>query len=181
MRSETTPEPCGDRHAAGLAERGVGLEARYDPATGLVQPGPPGIAAIAQIEDIGGAGLDGHRLGGGDVIDIGGRHGVIDRKAGIGIIDGMGLGAADIGRKPRPIGAAASQTQAGRIDQAHLLAELAANPPVGLGQHVFEQAGERFGTAIPVGVGKRRARRRLGSRMIEPGPMAGHGGFHGAQ
>lgn len=181
LRSERTPEPGGTGLAKRLVERGVGLEARHDAATGQVERGPPGIVVIAEIEHIGGTGLDRHRLGGGDVIDIGRRHGVIDRPAGIWIVDDMGLGAADIGRKARPVGAGAGQMQAGRIDQAHLLAEPAAHPPVDLGQHVFEQAGERFATAVPVGIGKGRARRNLGPGMIEPCAVAGHGGFHRAQ
>ena len=50
-----------------------------DHATALgLQRRPPGEIVVAEIEDVGCAGCNRHRLGRGDVVDIGGRHHRVD-------------------------------------------------------------------------------------------------------
>ena len=92
------------RHRALLLHRhgGVALDPGDDPAAGRVQVRPPAVIVVAEIEDVGGAGLDRHRLGGRQVGDAGRRHRGVDRLAGVGIKDDVSLGAAHRGRKARP-------------------------------------------------------------------------------
>ena len=71
MRSERTGEPAATRQFVQDGERRVLLEAGDDAAAGLVELRPPAIIVVAEVEDIGGARLDRHRLGGGDVVDAG--------------------------------------------------------------------------------------------------------------
>src|SRR6516225_6036711 len=75
------------------SERRVGLEAGDNPALRGVEPSPPGIIVIAEIKDIGGARLDRHLLGRGDVVDVGRAHRGVDRTIGVGVIDDVHLGA----------------------------------------------------------------------------------------
>ena len=144
MLSLTMPVPGSNGHGFGRMERRIFLEPRHDTAAGIVQRRPPAIIVIAEVEDIGGAGLDRHRLGRGDVVDIGLGDHVIDRTAQVGIIDDMRLGAADLGGKPRPIGPDARQMQAGRVDQAHRIAQLAAQAARRHRQHMHEKTRENL-------------------------------------
>ena len=169
------------RHVARLNERRVALETRDDPAIGVMELGPPGVVVIAQIEHIGRASDDRHLFGGGDVVDVGGRDGVIDRAAQIGVIDDMGLGAADIGRKARPLRANAGQRQAGRVDEMHDLAHFAAQSGRRHAEHPFEQAGEYLRAAAAIGVGEGGAAHALGADVIEPALVARHRRFDVAQ
>ena len=79
-------------------QRRVGFEAGDDAASGGIERGPPGIIVIAQIEDVGGARFDRHRLRHRDVVDGGGADRGIDRAIGGGV-DPVHLGAAHPGRK----------------------------------------------------------------------------------
>ena len=99
---------------------------------------------------------------------------VIDRAAQVGIIDHMRLGAADIGGKARPIRAGARQMQAGRVDQAHGIAQFAAQAARRHAQHMHEKSRENLRIAAAVGVREGRTRRRKAARMIQPPLMAPH-------
>ena len=101
MRSERMVLPWARQFHQG--ERRVGLEAGDDAAAFGVKLGPPAIIVIAQVEDIGGAGLDGHGLGGGDVVDVRRADRGIDRPIGVRIIDDMHLRTAHAGGEARPI------------------------------------------------------------------------------
>lgn len=101
------------------------LEARHQAATARVEFRPPTVIIIAEIENIGHAGLDWHLLSDGEVIDFACDDGVIDGSFEIRVNDDMRIGAADGCREPRPFGADAGKTQAGRIDQPDGFAELA--------------------------------------------------------
>ena len=69
MRSDRMVPPVATGSSLDQVERRVGLEAGDDPAAGGVELGPPGVIVVAEVEDVGGAGLDRHLLGGGDVVD----------------------------------------------------------------------------------------------------------------
>jgi hypothetical protein len=103
----------GHRQFLDHRQRGIGFEASDDPALCGVELGPPGIVVIAQIENVGGAGRDRHRLGGGDVVDPRRGDRGIDRPVGVGIVNDMQLGAAHALGKPCPIEAARVEPQPG--------------------------------------------------------------------
>ena len=86
---------------AGADERRIALEAGHDAAAGGVKLRPPGIIVIAETEDIGRTGLEGRR------------HRMIDWAGKVGIIDDMGLCAANLGREPRGQSRAARDLAAG--------------------------------------------------------------------
>ena len=60
----------GQRQFPSQGQRRVGLEAGDDAAAGGVELGPPAIIVIAKVENVGGAGLDRHGLGGRDVVVV---------------------------------------------------------------------------------------------------------------
>jgi hypothetical protein len=68
--------------------------------------------------------------------------------------------------------------QAGRVDQTHRVAHLAAKPACRRPQHVLEQLRKHPRIAVAIGVGEGRTLRRLGARMVEPRLMARHHRFH---
>lgn len=76
-----------DRHPLGRGQLGDGLQAGDDPASGIVEFGPPGVVIIAKIKDIGGVRLDRHGLGRRDVVDSGNADGGINRAVGVRIVD----------------------------------------------------------------------------------------------
>ena len=164
-----------------MEQRRVGLEPRDDAAAGLIQLGPPAVVVIAEIEDVGGPRLYRHLLGGRDVVDVGGADRVIDRMTEVRIIDHMRLGAAHLGRKPRPLRADAGKVQAGRVDQQDHVVHLAPNRARRHAQHVLEQSGKHQGAAAPVGVRKGRAPRNSPADVIEPRLVARHRRFDLAQ
>ena len=71
MRSERMSPPSGTGSSSITSSGVLHLEAGDDPAAGGVELGPPGIIVVAEVEDIGGARLDRHLLGHGDVVDVG--------------------------------------------------------------------------------------------------------------
>ena len=81
----------------GLNQGRAGAESGDDAASGGIELGPPSVVIIAKIKDIAGTGLDGHILGGGDVVDVGRCDRRVDRPVGAGVIDYVDLGAAGIG------------------------------------------------------------------------------------
>ena len=162
-------------------ERRSCLEPRHDAATSVIERSPPAIVIIAEVEDVSGTSLDRHRLGCGDIVDIGLGDHVIDRTAEVGIVDHMRLGAADIGRKARPIRAGARQMQAGRVDQAHGIVQFATQAARRHRQHMHEKTREYLRITAAVGVRKGRTRRGDAARMIKPPLMALHRIFDVAQ
>jgi hypothetical protein len=113
-----------------------------------------GEVVIAEIEDVSSARLDRHRLGGADVVDVGGGDGVIDGAPEVGIVDDMGLGAEDGSREARPFRADPRKSQAGRVDQPRRVGHSAAEPAARLSQHGFEEAREDARIAGAIGVGE---------------------------
>ena len=64
IRSDRMASPCQGPPARSLSsrQRRIALEPGDDPAVRLVEGGPPAVIIVAEVEDVGGAGLDGHRL-----------------------------------------------------------------------------------------------------------------------
>ena len=106
---------------------------------------------------------------------------MVDRPLEIGIVDDVRLGAANFGRKARPLRPRARQMQASRVDQPHRLAHFAAQAARRRAQHGDEEIREHPGIAIAVGVGEGRARRSGAARVIKPRLMARHRSFDVAQ
>ena len=161
-----------ERQFGGDGQAGVGLEAGDQAAAGPVHGGPPAVIVVAQIEDIGGAGLDRHGLGRGDVVDLGGGHGGIDRPVGIGIVDHVQLGACGGGGKAGPLGAQPAEPQPGGIDQIGGFAQRPAQAALRLRHHQREQLGEQRAGAGGIGVGQARARHRPPTDVVEPRRVA---------
>ncbi len=152
----------------------VALQARHDAAAGAVQARPPGEVVVAQVEDVGGSRLDGHGLGGGDVVHLGQRDLQIERRLGIGIVDDMGLGPVDVLGEARPLGGGAGEPYAGGVDQPHHIRRRASEPAPGQARHLGEQSGEHLMRSSRIGVGQGRARHFPRPQVIEPGRMARH-------
>jgi len=157
-------------------QRRILLQPRHEPAAGIVDPRPPSIIVIAEIEHGRRAGLDRHRLGGRDVVDVGRRHRKIDRPVRVRIVDDMDLGAADISREARPVGAQARQSQARGIDEPHGLASRPSQRAMRLRQHRTAKFAEHLGGPIPIGIRQRRALHRHRTHVIEPRLVARHAG-----
>ena len=172
MRSERMSPPSVTGQFFHHVERRVGLEAGDDPAADGVELGPPGVVVIAEIEDIGGARLDRHLLGHGDVVDVGRGDCGIDRAIGIGIVNHVHFGTADPGREPRPAGAALVQPHARGIDQIGCLGELAPQAAMGLLHHHRQQVGEHCGRSLCVRIREGRSPNRVRAHMVEPRRMA---------
>ena len=172
MRSERMSPPSATGQFFHHLERRVGLEAGDDPAADGVEFGPPGIIVIAEIEDIGGARLDRHLLGCGDVVDLGRGDCGIDRTVGIGVVNHVHFGTTDPGREPRPVSAALVQARARGIDQIGGLGKLAAKPAMGLLHHHRQQIGEHGDRSLRVRIREGRAPNRLRPDMVEPQRMA---------
>src|SRR5271166_1468868 len=162
-------------------ETGVGFEAGYDAAAGVVEPGPPNKVVIAEVEDVGRTRCNRQGLGGGDVVETGGRDGGVDRALGVAIVDDVQLRPADGVRETRPIGAELAQSQSRRIDEMYRLADLASQAATGLRDQMSEQRAECLARALGIGVGEGRARYRPSSEVVEPVRMAGEAGFDLAQ
>ena len=105
-------------HFARLVQRRIGLEARHQTAAERVEFAKEAEVVIAEIEHIGRARFDRHRLRGADVIDVGGGHGVIDRAPVVGIVDDMRLGPEDRGRERADPAADPASLRPGRVDQS---------------------------------------------------------------
>ena len=158
------------RHRALLLHRhgGVALDPGDDPAAGRGQVRPPAVIVVAEVEDVGGAGLDRHRLGGRQVGDAGRRHRGADRLAGVGIVDDVSLGAAHRGRKARPPPAQRAEPDAGRVDQVGGFLDMPAQAAMDLRPDHVQQVAEQRGRAIAVGLGQRRAPDRITAQLRQP-------------
>ena len=174
MRSETTPACGSSGKARASHERRILLEPRHQSAALRVELRPPGEVVIAEVEDVRRPRLDRHVFGGADVVDVGGAQRVIDGPAQVRIEDDVGLGAANLGREARPFRSDTGQMQAGSVDQAHRVAQLATKAGRRRLQHRLEQIGENLGVAQPVGVGEGRTLWRLRATVIEPSAVASH-------
>ena len=174
MRSETTPACGSSGKARASHERRILLEPRHQPAALRVELRPPGEVVVAEVEDVSRPGLDRHRLGGADVVEVGGAHRVVDRPAQVRIEDDMRFGAENLGREARPFRANPGQMQAGGVDQAHRVAKLAAKARRRRLQHRLEKIAEDPGVAQPVGVGEGRTLRRSRAAVIKPAAVTGH-------
>jgi hypothetical protein len=163
-----------ERQGAGVHVRRILLEARHQPAALRVEPRPPGEVVIAEVENVGRPGLDRHVFGGADVVEVGGAQRVIDRPAQVRIKHDMGLGAENLGREARPFRSDAGQMQAGGVDQAYRVAQLATKARRRRLQHRLEQIAEDPGVPQPVGVGEGRTLRRLRAAVIKPAAVTGH-------
>ena len=156
-------------------KRRVLLQPRHEAAAGLVKLRPPAIVVVAEVEDVGGAGLDRHGFGRRDVVDVGRRHRKVDRSIGIGIVDDVRLGAAHVGRKGRPIraqtGSAASwwNRSAGPHPRSSAAARDAPAPASGVNRSPNTCHGRSLLASDSVV-----ARHRRGAEVIEPCLVARH-------
>ena len=150
----------------------IGLEARNDAAARPIKRRPPAIVVIAEVKNVGGTGLDGHLLGGGDVIDVGSGHHEVERLVGIGIVDDVRFGAANSCRKRRPIAAQFAQLYAGRVDQTDTIADFAPIPALQLTNQSRKQTREDFRRTRSIGARERRLRNRAAAEMIKLAGMA---------
>ncbi len=117
------------------------------------------------------------RRGGRDVVDVGRRHHEVERLVGVGIVDDVGLGAANAGRKRRPLAAQAAQSHAGRIDQADAIADLPAIAVLQLSDQRREQPGKHFHGARRIRSRQGRLRDRAAAKVIKLAGVALQGGF----
>jgi hypothetical protein len=171
----------GDGVLGQHGELGVGLQAGHDAAAGAIEPGPPAVIVIAEVEHVSGVRLDRHGLGGRDVVDVGCCDGGIDRAIGIGIVDDVHLGAADAARELRPVLAERAQTKPAGVDEMHGFAGFALETARGLADQMRKQAAEHLPRPLRVGVRQRRTRHLFGPEMIELGGVAHQRGFDLAQ
>jgi len=160
---------------------GVALEAGDDAAAGPMQPRPPAVVVVAEVEDISRSRLDRHLLGSGDVVDALRRHHEIKRLVGIGIVDDVGFDTANPGRKPRPTSAQAAQSDAGRVDQPHTIADLAPIATMQLRHQRRKQRAKHFSWTRLIGRRQRRSRNRAAAQMVKLAGMAAQAGFDVAQ
>ena len=93
----------------------------------------------------------------------------------------MQLGAADLGREPRPRQSAPVKPEAGGVDQISGLGQGAAQSAVGPRDHQRQQIGEQFARPFAVGIGQGRALRQLGAEVVKPDRLARHPGDDLAQ
>ncbi len=125
-------------------KRRIGLQSRDDAAACFIEPRPPSVVVIAKIKHIGRFRLDRHLLGGRDVVDVGRCHHQVQRLVSIGIVDDVGFGPADAGRKRCPMAAQAAQLHAGRIDQANAIADFPSIAGLQLLHQRRKQAAKHF-------------------------------------
>ena len=139
-----------------------------------VQRQPPTEMIVAEVEDIGGARHDGHLLRGGDVVDVGGGEGGIDRLVGVWVIDHMQLGTADLGREAGPSGAVFVELQAGGVDQEHQIVQVLAQGSMRQRRHAGEQRLEHRTRAQRIGIRQRRAFHDRPAQMVQLGRVTIH-------
>ena len=175
MRSVATGAACG--HGAGLenARARMRLEARDETAAGVVQLRPPGKVIISKVEDVGGAGLDRHRLGHAHVVDARRRDRDIGRDGAVGIEVDVQLHERAVRLVVGPGARHVGQADAGRIDEVDGLARARRRPRLALRGEHGEQIGKQLRGPLGIGVGERRAGRRRGTEMIETLLVARHG------
>ncbi len=99
-------------------------------------------------------------------------HHEIQWLVGVGIVDDVRFGAANSRRERRPIAAQAAQLHAGRIDQTHTIADLAAISALQLSHQRRKQAGEDRERTRRISGRKRTARNRAAAKMMKLGGMA---------
>ena len=149
----------------GYGQSGVALQAGDDAAVGRVQPGPPAVVVVAEVEHVGGARLDRHLVRRGDVVDVASGEGGINRLVRVGIVDHVHLGAADLGGEARPVGAELVQPPRwSRSDRwsSHGAAQAAMGPL----HHEAQEVGEHRGRPVGVGIGQGSARRPAGAQVV---------------
>ena len=166
-----------DRPLLDDLERSVGLEARHNAAAGVMEPRPPAIIVIAEIENVGRPRLDRHLLGGRNVIDVGCSHRKIEWLIGIGVVDDVRFGAANPRRKGRPTAAQTAQLHAGRIDQADTITDFTPISAVQLSHQSRKQPSKYFNRTRRIGRRQRRPRNGAASEMIELADMASQARF----
>ena len=147
-------------------ERRIGLELRDNATAGLMQPRPPAVVVVTEVENVGRSRLDRHLLGDRDVIDVGRSHHEIKRLVGIRIVDDVRLGAANSCRKRRPIAAQTAQLHARGIDQTDAIANFATISTLQLRHQRRQQAGKHFEGTRSISRRERRLRNGAASEMI---------------
>ncbi len=170
-----------DRPILDDLKRCVGLKARDNAAIRLIEPCPPAIIVIAEVENVGRSRLDWHLLGGSDVVHVGRRHHEIKGLVGIGIVDDVRFGAADPRRKCRPIPAQIAQLYAGRIDQADTIADFTTVSALQLSHQRRKQASKYFHRTRSIGRRQRRLRHGAAPEMIKLAGVASQIRFDFAQ
>ena len=171
MRSRQDVDPGGSGRSSRLSSGVLVLNRvtmRQPAASSLAHQA---IVVVAEVEDIGRARFDRHLLGGGDVVDVGGGHRVIDRAAEVRIVDDMRLGAEDVGREARPFALRrrANRRPVESISRtaSPILRRKPRAAPASMRSNRPEKTGQ---SRTAIGVGEGRALRRLGAEMIEPRP-----------
>jgi hypothetical protein len=150
------------------AEARIGLQARDDATSGIVELRPPAIVVIAEIKCVTRSGLDRHRLGSCDVVDVARGDHQIERLIGIRIVDDMRFGAANARRERRPIRTQAAQPHAGRVDQTDTIVDFAPISALQLRHQGRQHGGKDLGPRRRrVRIRQRRARDRLAAKVIE--------------
>ena len=162
-------------------ERRIGLELRDNATAGLMQPRPPAVVVVTEVENVGRSRLDRHLLGDRDVIDVGRSHHEIKRLVGIRIVDDVRLGAANSCRKRRPIAAQTAQLHARGIDQTDAIANFATISTLQLRHQRRQQAGKHFEGTRSISRRERRLRNGAASEMIKLARVASQVRFDLAQ
>jgi len=137
-----------DRSMLDDLKRRIGLEPRNNAAASLIEPRPPAIIVIAEVENVGRPPLDRHRLGGRDVIHVGRGHHEIKRLVGVRIVDDVRLSAENPRRKRRPTTTQTAQLHAGRIDQVCGPVQVPAQAAMDLIQNHSQQVAEQRGRIV---------------------------------
>src|SRR5712691_8594426 len=163
----------GEATAPGLADGPPALGAKacallhagHEAGAGPIDAGPPVVAAIALVVDVGAAGGDRHRPADLDVVDVG--IGDVDegRIVGHRVVDDMHLQPPDAAVALGPFDDFAERNGGG-IDQPQHLATLASHQPVGQPRQPGEGLAEDRQRAAGIGIGQGRARQRADPEMV---------------
>ena len=160
----------------------------------VIERSPPAIVIIAEVEDVSGTSLDRHRLGCGDIVDIGLGDHVIDRTAEVGIVDHMRL----VWASENPIGGRCGAPQTSAEKRAQFVpapakcrlvesirrtasSSLRRRPRVVIASICMKRPANTSGLRLRLRVRKGRTRRGDAARMIKPPLMALHGSVDVAQ
>ncbi len=167
MRSQSTWECFRQAILGHHRKRSIDLQTSDDAAAGGIKFGPEAIVVIAQVEHICGARPDRHRLGHGDVVDIGGRELGEARTRAVRIINNMQLGPRYTSTEPGPVGAQRAQSEAGGIDQICGIRNLLAQPAFTAAHQLGQKSREYRAGSLCIGIGQCRARHFATTEMIE--------------